>query len=154
MTLFAGGPDQIDLYYFGRGHTDGDTFIVFKAARTMHTGDTFLGKLLPFIDAENGNGGSAIEFGRTLTRAINTVPDVDTIITGHWDTPLAWSDLVEYRAFYMDLVDQTRRGIDAGLSADEAIAAYAKPARFGDYSAPLQGTFSVAAIVNYIYEGR
>ena len=80
--------------------------------------------------------------------------DVDTIISGHWDTPLAWSDLVEYRAFYMDLYDQTRRGIDAGLSADETIAAYTKPARFGDYSAPLQGTFSVSAIVNYIYEGR
>ena len=92
LTLFAGGPDQIDLYYFGRGHTDGDTFVVFKAARTMHTGDMFLGKLLPFIDAANGNGGSAVEFGRTLTRVVNTVPDVDTIITGHWDTPLAWSD--------------------------------------------------------------
>ncbi len=154
LTLFAGGPDQIDLYYFGRGHTDGDTFIVFKAARTMHTGDMFLGKLLPFIDAENGNGGSAIEFGRTLTRLISTVQDVDTIITGHWDTPLAWSDLVDYRAFYMDLYDQTRRGIDAGLSADEMIAAYTKPARFSDYTAAPQGTFSVAAIVNYIYEGR
>ena len=154
LTLFAGGPDQIDLYYFGRGHTDGDTFIVFKAARTMHTGDMFLGKLLPFIDAENGNGGSAIEFGRTLTRLISTVQDVDTIITGHWDTPLAWSDLVDYRAFYMDLYDQTRRGIDAGLGADEMIAAYTKPARFSDYTAAPQGTFSVAAIVNYIYEGR
>ena len=154
LTLFAGGADQIDLYYFGRGHTDGDTFIVFKAARTMHTGDMFLGKLLPFIDAENGNGGSAIEFGRTLTRLISTVQDVDTIITGHWDTPLAWSDLVDYRAFYMDLYDQTRRGIDAGLSADEMIAAYTKPARFSDYTAAPQGTFSVAAIVNYIYEGR
>ena len=109
LTLFAGGPDQIDLYYFGRGHTDGDTFIVFKSARTMHTGDMFLGKLLPFIDAANGNGGSAVEFGRTLTRVVNTVPDVDTIITGHWDTLLAWSDLVEYRAFYMDLYEQTRR---------------------------------------------
>ena len=154
LTLFAGGPDQIDLYYFGRGHTDGDTFVVFRAARTMHTGDMFLGKLLPFIDAENGNGGSAIEFGRTLTRVINTVPDVDTIITGHWDVPLAWSDLVEYRAFYMDLYEQTRRSIDAGLGPDEAIAAYAKPARFADYSAPLEGTFSVTAIVNHIYEGR
>ena len=32
-TLFSGA-DQIDLYYFGRGHTDGDTFVVFKDART------------------------------------------------------------------------------------------------------------------------
>ena len=154
LTLFAGGPDQIDLYYFGRGHTDGDTFVVFKAARTMHTGDMFQGKLLPFIDAENGNGGSAIEFGRTLTRAIAGVPDVETIITGHWETPLAWNDLVDYRDFYADLVAQTRAGIDAGRSAEETIAAYTKPARFSDYNAPLEGTFSVTSIVNYIYEGR
>ena len=154
LTLFAGGPDQIDLYYFGRGHTDGDTFVVFKAARTMHTGDMFQGKLLPFIDAENGNGGSAIEFGRTLTRAIAGIPDVDTLITGHWETPLAWSDLVDYRDFYADLVRQTRAGIDAGRSAEETIAAYAKPTKFADYNAPLNGTFSVTAIVNYLYEGR
>ncbi len=154
LTLFAGGPDQIDLYYFGRGHTDGDTFVVFKAARTMHTGDMFQGKLLPFIDAENGNGGSALEFGRTLTRAIAGVPDVETIITGHWETPLAWSDLVDYRDFYADLVRQAREGIDAGRSAEEVIASYAKPARFADYNAPESGTFSVTSIVNYIYDGR
>ena len=154
LTLFAGGPDQIDLYYFGRGHTDGDTFVVFKAARTMHTGDMFQGKLLPFIDAENGNGGSAIEFGRTLTRAIAGVPDVETIITGHWETPLAWSDLVDYRDFYADLVRQAREGIDAGRSADDVIAAYKKPERFSDYNAPLEGTFSITSIVNYIYDGR
>ena len=152
-TLFSGA-DRIDLYYFGRGHTDGDTFVVFKAARTMHTGDMFQGKLLPFIDAENGNGGSALEFGRTLTRAIAGVPDVETIITGHWETPLAWSDLVDYRDFYADLVRQAREGIDAGRSAEEVIASYAKPARFADYNAPESGTFSVTSIVNYIYDGR
>ena len=154
LTLFAGGPDQIDLYYFGRGHTDGDTFVVFPAARTMHTGDMFQGKLLPFIDAENGNGGSAIEFGRTLTRAIAGVPDVDTIITGHWETPLAWSDLVDYRDFYADLVRQAREGIDAGRSADDVIASYTKPAKFAEYNAPVEGTFSITSIVNYIYDGR
>ncbi len=151
LTLFAGGPDQIDLYYFGRGHTDGDTFVVFKAARTMHTGDMFLGKLLPFIDAENGNGGSAVEFGRTLTKAINGIPDVDTIINGHWNTPLAWSDLVDYRGFYMDLYDQARRGIDAGRSAEDVIAAYETPDRFSEYTA---APGYVQTIVQYIYEGR
>ena len=150
MTLFA-GPDQIDLYYFGRGHTDGDTFVVFKAARSMHTGDMFLGKLLPFIDAENGNGGSAVEFGRTLTKVISGIPDVDTIIPGHWDTLLKWSDLVEYRGFYTDLVDQARRGIAAGRSADEVIAAYATPDQYREYTA---APGYVKTIVQYVYEGR
>ena len=154
LSLFAGTPDQIDLYYFGRGHTDGDTFVVFKEARAMHVGDMFLGKTLPFIDAENGNGGSAIEFGRTLTKVIDSVPNVDTIINGHWNTLLTWDDLVDYRGFYTDLYNQTRRSLDAGLSAEEAVAAYEKPARYSEYSANKGGAgFTVDAIVNYIYRG-
>ncbi|TDI26822.1 MAG: MBL fold metallo-hydrolase [Acidobacteria bacterium] len=154
LSLFAGTPDQIDLYYFGRGHTDGDTFVVFKEARAMHVGDMFLGKTLPFIDAENGNGGSAIEFGRTLTKVIDSVPNVDTIINGHWNTLLTWDDLVDYRGFYTDLYTQTRRSLDAGLSAEEAVAAYEKPARYSEYSANKGGAgFTVDAIVNYIYRG-
>ncbi|GIT68225.1 MAG: hypothetical protein Ct9H300mP25_16970 [Acidobacteriota bacterium] len=53
LTLFCGS-DQIDLYHFGRGHTDGDTFVVFRGVRTVHTGDMFARKGLPFIDAVNG----------------------------------------------------------------------------------------------------
>jgi glyoxylase-like metal-dependent hydrolase (beta-lactamase superfamily II) len=154
LSLFTGTPDQIDLYYFGRGHTDGDTFVVFKEARTMHVGDMFLGKTLPFIDAENGNGGSAIEVGRTLTRVIDNVRDVDTISNGHWNTPLTWSDLVDYRGFYVDLYDQTRQSLDTGLSVQEAVAAYEKPVRYGDFAAKQGGSgFTVDAIVNYIYRG-
>src|SRR5215831_20437519 len=35
------GNDMIDLYYFGRGHTSGDTFVVFPALKVMHAGDLF-----------------------------------------------------------------------------------------------------------------
>ncbi len=94
--------------------------------------------------------GSALEFGRTLEKAINGIPDVDTIIAGHWNTPLQWSDFVEYRAFYTDLVDQARRGIDAGRSADEVIAAYVTPDRYQGYMVSPQ---YVQTIVRYIYAG-
>src|SRR5262249_58107943 len=30
------GKDRIDLYYFGRGHTNGDTWVVFPALRIVH----------------------------------------------------------------------------------------------------------------------
>ncbi len=150
LTLFSGG-DAIDLYHFGPGHTDGDTFIVFREARAMHTGDMFLGKFAPFIDAENGNGGSATEFGRTLNKAIANVPDVDTIITGHWHTPLAWSDLEDYARFYNDLADQAGRSQAAGRSVDEAVAAYTLPDDVEDYAVAQQ---SVRPIIRYLYAGR
>src|SRR5437870_2037904 len=45
------GKDKIDLYYFGAGHTNGDTVIVFPAARTAVLGDLFARKWAPLIDA-------------------------------------------------------------------------------------------------------
>ena len=49
MTLL-GGADEIDLYYFGAGHTSGDALVVFPALRVMHAGDLFAWKALPIMD--------------------------------------------------------------------------------------------------------
>src|SRR5216117_1705705 len=45
MTL-GSGKDRVDLYYFGRGHTNGDAWIVFPELRVAHAGDIFSGKNL------------------------------------------------------------------------------------------------------------
>src|SRR6185295_11134531 len=56
MTI-GSGKDRFDLYYFGRGHTNGDAFIVFPELRVMHAGDIFSGKNLPLLDYNNGGSG-------------------------------------------------------------------------------------------------
>jgi glyoxylase-like metal-dependent hydrolase (beta-lactamase superfamily II) len=145
-SLFS-GDDQIDLYHFGRGHTDGDTFVVFKAARTMHTGDMFQRKGLPFIDVANGNG-SAVEFGSTLKKAVAGIEDVDTVIPGHHTEPVTWADFVNFSDFFNDLVGKAQRGIANGQSAQEVADAYAKPVRFNDFQAPPQ---TVRTIVDHVY---
>src|SRR5881409_2557061 len=61
------GKDEVDQYYFGAGHTSGDSFVVFPAVRTMHVGDMFAWKALPYIDT--GNGGSAVAQASTLAKA-------------------------------------------------------------------------------------
>src|SRR6188474_2267417 len=80
MTI-GKGPDQIDLFYFGRGHTNGDAWVVFPALRVVHAGDIFSGKNLPLLDANNG--GSGVEIGDTLAKAAREVKNIDRIITGH-----------------------------------------------------------------------
>ena len=65
MTL-GSGPDRIDLLYFGRGHTDGDAWVVFPSLRVVHAGDIFSGKNLPLLDANNG--GSGVESARPSRR--------------------------------------------------------------------------------------
>ena len=148
-TLFSGA-DQIDLYYFGRGHTDGDTFVVFKEARTVHTGDMMARKGLPFIDAANSNG-SATEFGATLRKAADGIPDVDTVITGHADDPHVWQDLVDYAGFYNDLLRQIHEGRAAGRSAAEIADSYKPPDGYSDYAVRAS---SLERIVRLALEGR
>src|ERR1051325_4297278 len=60
MTI-GKGAEQIDLYYFGPGHTNGDAWVVFPALRTVHAGDIFANKALPNIDTDNG--GSVRHYG-------------------------------------------------------------------------------------------
>jgi cyclase len=126
------GRDQIDLYYFGPGHTNGDTFVVFPALRTMHAGDMFAWKALPFIDVSNG--GSAVGHAQTLAKAISTIKNVDTVITGH--TPLMkWNDLQEYADFSKDFVAWAQAEMKAGKSVDQAAAEYKVPAKYNGYTA-------------------
>src|SRR4051794_39679367 len=40
MTI-GKGADEIDLYYFGPGHTNGDAWVVFPTLRVVHAGDIF-----------------------------------------------------------------------------------------------------------------
>jgi glyoxylase-like metal-dependent hydrolase (beta-lactamase superfamily II) len=134
------GRDQIDLYYFGPGHTNGDTFVVFPALRTMHAGDMFAWKALPFIDVSNG--GSAVGHPQTLAKVISTIKNVDTVITGH--TPLMkWSDLQEYADFSRDFVAWAQAEKKAGKSVDQAAAEYKVPARYNGYT-PGVGSFGGA----------
>jgi glyoxylase-like metal-dependent hydrolase (beta-lactamase superfamily II) len=116
MTI-GSGKDEIDLYYFGRAHTNGDTFVVFPALRTMHVGDTFAWKALPYVDA--GNGGSVIEGPKTLAKAVATVKNVDTIINGHIPTS-TFNDLKEYAAFLKDFADLAQKDFKAGKTAAQA----------------------------------
>src|SRR5438067_967916 len=82
MTLMKGA-DQIDLYYFGPGHTNGDAWVVFPSLRTAHVGDIFPSKSIPIVDA--ANGGSVLHFPESLSKGYNGVKGVDTVINGHSD---------------------------------------------------------------------
>jgi glyoxylase-like metal-dependent hydrolase (beta-lactamase superfamily II) len=146
MTLLA-GKDRIDLHYFGPGHTNGDAVIVFPALRTAVMGDLFARKWAPLVDSENG--GSATAFPQTLARAVSTIKDVDTVITGHSSTTfgsgvsvwfarsnpvMKWADLEDYANFMRDFVAAAQAAKKAGKSAAEAAKALNLPAKYRDYN--------------------
>jgi cyclase len=125
------GPDQIDLYYFGRAHTNGDSWVVFRALRVMHSGDAFAGKTTPIIDANNG--GSAVDYGKTVSKAASSIKNVDTIITGH-SPRMTPADLKEYGAFNDDFIKWVQGEIKAGKSVDAAAAEYKLPEQYKGYA--------------------
>ncbi len=135
------GKDEVDLYYFGPGHTSGDSFVVFPALRTMHAGDMFAWKALPYIDT--GNGGSAVAHASTLAKAAASVKDVDTIIPGHIPVT-TWNDFKEYADFSQDFVTFARNQMKAGKTIDQAASEYKVPVRFKGYVVTVNTQFASA----------
>ncbi len=142
------GKDQIDLYYFGRAHTSGDTFVVFPQLRTMHAGDVFPGKQLPFMDA--ANGGSGVAYPETLAKATAGIKNVDTVITGH-STVMRWADLVEFTDFTRTFLDAVRTSMKAGKTIEQTAAEIKLPAKFVGYAMPASGFAAVPGAVKTIY---
>ncbi|HVQ15566.1 MAG TPA: MBL fold metallo-hydrolase [Vicinamibacterales bacterium] len=117
MTL-GSGKDQIDLYYFGAGHTDGDAFIVFPALRAMAAGDIFAWKMAPLIDPMAG--GSVVALPDTLEKAVKGIRNVDTVIEGHGDVN-TWAGFRDYMQFNRALLEAAKTGM--GKQSADQIAA-------------------------------
>ena len=119
-AVFLGGA-EVQMFHFGRGHTDGDAVAYFPDLRTVHTGDLIVfgqrldgSTLSPFWDF--GNGGSVLEWPATLTGLLAL--DFDTVIPGHG--PLLTKDDVRIFRGKMEIViDRVRTEIAAGATRDD-----------------------------------
>ena len=127
MTIGTGA-DQIDLYYFGPGHTNGDAIVVFPALRTAHIGDLFASKGLPLVDADNG--GSVLHYHETLTKAHDGIKNVDTLINGHSATTTTWADLQTFAEFNHDFLTWAEGALKSGKPTKEAAAEWKLPAKY------------------------
>jgi len=132
MTI-GSGADRIDLHYFGRGHTNGDAWVVFTALKIAHAGDIFSGKNLPLLDAVNG--GSGVEIGNTLAKAAAGLGGVEGIISGH-STVMTPADLREYSDFNKDFSAAVQAAKKAGKTVDDVAASWTIPAKYQGYAAP------------------
>jgi len=131
MTI-GKGADQVDLYYFGPGHTNGDAIVVFPALRTAHLGDLFAGKNLPLVDA--ANGGSVLRYPETLNKVHGGVKNVDTIINGHMPNQTTWADLKTFAEFNQDFLNWAQAAVKSGKPAEEAAKEWKVPEKYAGYS--------------------
>ena len=132
MTI-GNGAERIELYYFGRAHTNGDAWVVFPALRVVHVGDTFAGKTPPIMDANNG--GSGVDYPEHARQRVCGLKNVDTIINGH-TSPDDLAELKEYEEYMQATSSRTTRPqLKAGKSVDDARRATKVPDRFKGYTA-------------------
>lgn len=124
------GRDQIDLYHFGRGHTNGDTLVVFPALKAMHSGDLFPAKQTPIMDGNNG--GSGVDYPETLAKAAAGIRGVETIIPGH-SAVTDWNSFIEFGGFIRELVAYGVQAKRAGKSVDQAVADFKLSEKYSGY---------------------
>jgi cyclase len=126
------GADEVDLFYFGRGHTNGDAFVLFPSLRVLHAADIFSGKNIPLLDANNG--GSAVEIGNSLEKAANALNGkYDTIVTGH-SNEMTPADLREYIQFNRDFISDVQSAMRSGKKVEEVAASWKIPAKYTGYA--------------------
>jgi cyclase len=78
--IYIGG-QNVELYYFGRAHTNGDAVVLFPAERVLAAGDMFtFGDDVPELIDYSG-GGSAKDWPKTLEGALAL--NFDTVVPGH-----------------------------------------------------------------------
>lgn len=130
-TLTLGsGKDRVELRYFGKAHTGGDTVVYFPALRILATGDMWAWKDAPLIDLNNE--GSGLQWAATLKKVIDTYKDADTIIPGH--TPVSKpAELQEFQRYMADMVAETQAAANAGKSAADALAQSKVTAKYAGY---------------------
>lgn len=163
--------DRIELYYFGRGHTDGDVVVVFpekisgRDKGVAYLGDLFPMKGVPVIDTDNG--GSGIDFPETLARVVSEIKGVSRVITGHgpfpstyagrgrrergasraWSGFYTWDDLAEYAEFVQKFVQSVEMAYDAGRSSEEIAENFSLPIEYAGYDVE-HVRASISAIYN------
>ena len=79
-SLYLGGK-RVDLFYFGRGHTNGDIVALFPAQRVLAAGDLFtIGDTTPEL-VDYPGGGSAKQWPQTIEGVLGL--DFDQVVPGH-----------------------------------------------------------------------
>jgi glyoxylase-like metal-dependent hydrolase (beta-lactamase superfamily II) len=109
-----------ELRHIEHAHTDGDTYVYFKSANVLATGDTFTNGRYPNIDVINGgNIKGQIAAADAYLKLAN---DKTKIVPGHG--PLAdKAALAEYRTMLVTARDRMAKLVKDGKSEDDVLAA-------------------------------
>jgi glyoxylase-like metal-dependent hydrolase (beta-lactamase superfamily II) len=123
------GSERLTAYYYGEGHTNGDSIIHFENANVVHLGDLLFNKRYPFIDR---SAGASIKHWILVLDRVQKTFDQETIyIFGHAFDPKAVtgsvSEINSFRNYFEKLLTFVGDEIKAGKDKDGILKATAIP---------------------------
>lgn len=119
VRIYIGGK-AVDLYRFGRAHTDGDVVVLFPEHGVLSAGDMFTyGENVPQLIDYSG-GGSARAWPGTLDAVLQL--DFDTVVPGHGDVTTK-EEMSKFRDETARLAGLVREMNGQGRSRDDIEAA-------------------------------
>ena len=114
VVIHMNGED-IRALHFTRGHTDGDSVIVFPKSNVVHMGDNFFAGRFPFIDL--ASGGSVTGLIDTVEIVLRDLPADMKVIPGHG--PLSTMDDLRK---YLQMLRETRGIVEKGVAEGKSLA--------------------------------
>ena len=135
MTLFK-GPDQIELYYFGRGHTNGDAWVLFPALRVVRRATSSPARTFR-CSMRTTAAAASRSATRSRRRTARSAKLADTVVTGH-STNMTLPELMEYATFNREFADAVRAAKKAGRASSDIAKSWTMPAKYQGY-APAAG---------------
>jgi cyclase len=142
--------DDVTAHHLPPAHTDGDSYIQFRKANVIHTGDVFAAYRYPFIDTESG--GSVKGVIRSIDILLPLINDDTKLIPGHG--PLSTKkDVLAYRRMIATVAGRVEKLAKEGKSLEQVIAA--KPTReFDDAWGKFRKPDAFVEIVYYGFAPR
>jgi len=116
---------KICLYYYGAGHTNGDSLVHLLDDNIVHMGDLVFNRRHPFID--RSAGANIKSWINVLDKAVNKFDKKTTYVFGHagegYNVTGNADDLKAFGAYLGNLLKFTESEIKAGKSKDDILKA-------------------------------
>jgi cyclase len=124
------GGKRVELYYFGRAHTNGDTVVYFPAQRALAAGDMYtFGTATPQL-IDYAGGGSAKEWTKTLDGVLTL--DFDTVVPGHGARTTTREEMRKFRDSTLALRTRVSQLIQKKAPREEIRAVLMKEFNWAD----------------------
>lgn len=112
--------EDILVYHFHDGHTDGDAVVYFPKSNVIHTGDLYFKGRFPYIDLSSGGDINGVL--KNLSEILFLADSETKIIPGHGALSNK-EELIEYRDMIVKVTDRMKKAIAAEMSLEEIKAA-------------------------------